>query len=186
MPDPESSSLSLAGSLLSAHPNLLDPTFKKTVLFLSDHDAMEGSFGFVLNRPSGRSVGDLLPDQTLGRLADVPVLVGGPVAMDQLIFASFQWDGKARRVQCRHHLLLDAAQAAMDTEHTLIRAFIGYAGWTKGQLDAELAQKAWLVGKPTREVLRLSRCMTLWRETVSAFGPWFQLVAEAPEKPSLN
>lgn len=59
----EPSSLSLAGSLLIAHPALLDPNFKKTVLFLSKHDAEEGAFGLVLNRPAERSVRDLLPDR---------------------------------------------------------------------------------------------------------------------------
>src|SRR6266581_878656 len=72
-----SSSLSLAGSLLIAHPTLLDPNFRKSVLFLSTNDAQEGSFALTLNRPAGRTVGDLLPDKTLGNLAQIPVFVGG-------------------------------------------------------------------------------------------------------------
>ena len=181
-----SSSLSLAGSLLIAHPSLLDPNFCKTVLFLSTNDAEEGSFGVVLNRPSGRTVADVLPDEELGPLGKIPVLIGGPVASDQLIFASFRWQPVGKKMECKHHLVLEEARAALNEDRTVVRAFIGYAGWSKGQLEAELAQHAWLVQKPDREILRISRTATIWRETLSTFGPWYQLVAEAPDDPSRN
>ena len=134
-----SSSLSLAGSLLIAHPTLLDPNFCKTVLFLSTNDAEEGSFGLVLNRPAGRTVGDVLPGQDLGKLGDIPVLIGGPVDTEQLIFASFRWQTGGGKIECQHHLPLDEAHAALASRNVIVRAFIGYAGWTKGQLEAELA-----------------------------------------------
>ena len=181
-----SSSLSLAGSLLIAHPSLLDPNFCKTVLFLSTNDPEEGSFGVVLNRPSGRTVADVLPDQDLGKLGEIPVLIGGPVAVDQLIFAAFRWDADGGKMECQHHLLLDEAQTALAARKTIVRAFIGYSGWSKGQLEAELAQHAWLVSKPEREILRVGRSAMIWRETISPFGPWFRLIAEAPEDPSRN
>ena len=176
-----SSSLSLAGSLLIAHPNLLDPNFRRSVLFLSTNDAQEGSFGLTLNRPAGRTVAELLPDKPLGSLGQVPVFVGGPVSTDQLIFASFKWHEQNERMECRHHLLIDAAQKAVHDERMIVRAFIGYAGWSKGQLEGELAQRAWLVQKPEPDLFELEKCPLLWREITSSFGPWFQLVAEAPE-----
>ena len=186
MRDFEPSTASLAGSLLIAHPGMLDPNFHRAVLFLSGHDASDGSFGVILNRPSGNSVGDVLPNKPLGALARVPVLLGGPVQPDQLLFAAFRWHEETARMECRHHLLIPDAQAALAEEHTEVRAFIGYAGWGKGQLESELAQKSWLVGKPARDILALDRVPELWRTVTSSFGPWFQLVAEAPEDPSKN
>ena len=182
----EPSSLSLAGSLLVAHPALLDPNFKKTVLFLSKHDAEEGAFGLVLNRPAERSVRDLLPNKPLGELAHVPVFLGGPVQQDQLIFASFRWHAETERMECQHHLLIPEAQSVMEEPGTTVRAFIGYAGWTKGQLEGELAQKAWLLSRPNPELLQIEKCPTLWRDVTSSFGPWFRLVAEAPDDPATN
>ena len=182
----ESSSLSLAGSLLIAHPALLDPNFRKTVLFLSKHDAEEGSFGLVVNRPAGRLVGDVLPNKPLGELARVPVLLGGPVQQDQLIFASFRWHAETERMECQHHLLIPEAQEVAEDPETTVRAFIGYAGWTKGQLEGELSQKAWLIGRPNPEVLEIDKSPTLWRDVMSNFGPWFRLVAEAPDDPTIN
>ena len=181
-----SSPLSLAGSLLIAHPSLLDPNFCKTVLLLSASDPDDGSFGVVLNRPSGRTVADVLPGKKLGKLGHAPVLVGGPVSSDQLMFASFLWHPADGRMTCRYHLEMDEAQVALSEEYTVVRAFIGYSGWSKGQLEAELAQHAWLVGQPDREILGIGRTASLWRDTISPFGPWFQLVAEAPEDISRN
>ena len=186
MPEFSSSSISLTGSLLIAHPALRDPNFCRTVLFLSTNDAQEGSFGLTLNRPSGRTVADLLPGRDLGALAGVPVFLGGPVSTDQLIFASFQWHPQTQRMECRHHLVIDEAEQALAEETATVRAFVGYAGWSKGQLEGELAQRSWLVQKPEREMLELERCPRLWREITSTFGPWFQLVAEAPDEPSRN
>ena len=57
--DDEPSSRSLAGSLLVAHPNMLDPNFRRTVLFISEHDPNEGALGVIINRPLDRQVADL-------------------------------------------------------------------------------------------------------------------------------
>lgn len=181
-----SSSLTLAGSLLIAHPSLLDPNFRRSVLFLSTNDEEDGSFGLTLNRPSGRTVAELLPGKNLGALALVPVFLGGPVSTDQLIFASFKWHPESNRMECRHHLLIPEAEQIVEEESTVVRAFVGYAGWSKGQLEGELAQRAWLVQKPQSDVLDYEKCPTLWRELTSSFGPWFRLVAESPEEPSRN
>ena len=182
----ESSSLSLAGSLLIAHPGLLDPNFRKSVLYLSANDANEGSLGLILNRPAGRTVGDVLTNKSLGALDEVPVLLGGPVQPDQLTFASFRWHEKESRMECHHHLMIPEAQELIGEKKTIVRAFIGYAGWGKGQLEGELAQKAWLVKKPWKDVLEAEKSGSLWRDVTSEFGPWFRLVAEAPEDPSAN
>ena len=181
-----SSSLSLAGSLLIAHPGLLDPNFRRAVLLISTNDAEEGSFGLTLNRPSGRLVREILPGKEIGALGRVPVFLGGPVGTDQLVFASFQWHEETERLECRHHLVMEEAVEVMEDESVVVRAFVGYAGWSKGQLEGELAQRAWLVQKAPREVLDLERCPSLWREMTSSFGPWFRLLAEAPDEPSRN
>jgi putative transcriptional regulator len=181
-----SSSLSLAGSLLIAHPTLPDPNFSKSVVFLSEHDAQQGSFGFILNRPAGRVVSELLPDKLLGPLAQVPVFVGGPVGTDQLIFASFKWHDVTGVMECRHHLVIDEANDAAEDTTLIVRGFVGYAGWSKGQLEDEIELEEWRVQKPDPTVFDLERCPALWRDITSGFGPWFRLAAEAPDDLSLN
>lgn len=180
-PVQEPISTSLAGSLLIAHPGLLDPNFRRTVLMITDHNK-EGSLGLVLNRPTGRTLGEMLPNKPIGALAQLPVLLGGPVQSNQLIFASFRWLPDTDRMECRHHLLIPEAQEALEQEFTEVRAFIGYAGWTGGQIEAELAEKSWLVGRPGRDLLTPEKQDVLWKEVTSSFGPWFRLVADAPEE----
>jgi putative transcriptional regulator len=63
---------------------------------------------------------------------------------------------------------------------------VGYAGWSKGQLEGELAQRTWLVRPAGRDILDVERCPTLWRDITSSFGPWFQLLAEAPDDSGQN
>jgi putative transcriptional regulator len=178
------SSLGLSGSLLIAHPNLADPNFRRSVLIISASDPHEGSFGLIVNRMTEKTVGDLLPEHELGMLGDLPVFIGGPVSRDQLTFASFQWVGDALRV--RTHLLLEEARELVAEGGGVVRAFLGYAGWSKGQLEAELEQKAWLVQKPDQEILDVERCMDLWPAIMRDQGPWFRLLAAAPDDPSLN
>jgi len=180
------SSLGLTGSLLIAHPNLLDPNFRRTVLFLSSNDSEEGSLGFVLNRPTEKTVADFLPDKQIGLLGKVPVFIGGPVGRDQLTFASFEWRIEDQVVACRPHLVLDEAREIASGNISAVRAFVGYAGWSKGQLEAELSQKAWVVQRPDREILDVENCKGIWPSIMRNFGPWFRLLASAPDDPSLN
>src|SRR5947209_10147299 len=101
--DDESSSGSLAGSLLVAHPNMLDPNFRRTVLFISAHDPKEGALGVIINRPLDRQVADLVTETPPAGLADVPVFLGGPVGKNQLMFAAFEWQ-KGEGLKLNHNL----------------------------------------------------------------------------------
>jgi len=182
----QSSSLGLEGALLIAHPNLLDPNFRRTVLYLVSHNAEDGALGVVLNRASGKTVADVLPVQGLGPLAHIPVFFGGPVNTDRLSFATFHWARESQKVECRINVELEEAkELALDSE-VVVRAFVGYAGWSGGQLEGELDQKAWVVQQPDREVLDPESCKQMWFTTMRTYGPWFRLLAEAPDDPSLN
>ncbi len=176
----------LSGSLLIAHPKLLDPNFRRTVLFLSASSEEEGSLGFILNRPAEKTVSEFLPDSPLGVLGAVPVFLGGPVGTDQLTFACFQWKAEEQTIECKPHLVLDEAREALASGAGSVRAFIGYSGWGKGQLESELAQKAWVVQKPDRDILDPEKCLEIWPAIMRNFGPWFRLLAAAPDDPSLN
>src|SRR3989442_5056476 len=79
---------SLAGSLLVAHPNMLDPNFRRAVLFISAHDPDDGAIGVIINRPLDKSVADLVTETPPQNLADVPVFFGGPVRNNQVMLAA--------------------------------------------------------------------------------------------------
>src|SRR5947209_5470552 len=94
---------SLAGSLLVAHPNMLDPNFRRAVLFISDHDPDDGAMGVIINRPLDKQVSELVSEMPPPALADVPVFLGGPVGKNQLMFASFEWH-KGQGLKLKHEV----------------------------------------------------------------------------------
>ncbi len=183
--DDESSSRSLAGSLLVAHPNMLDPNFRRSVLFISEHDPNEGALGVIINRPLDRQVADLVTDTPPAGLADVPVFLGGPVGKNQLMFAAFEWK-KGDGVKLSHNVVLEQLSAPGAKSLVTICAFVGYAGWGAGQLESEVKQKAWLLQKANRSLLKLDRLPNLWFDIMRSLGPWYKMLAAAPDDPSLN
>jgi len=182
--DEKPSSRSLAGSLLVAHPNMLDPNFRRTVLFISEHDPNEGALGVIINRPLDRQVADLVTDTPPAGLADVPVFLGGPVGKNQLMFAAFEWKKGDGFKLSQDAVLEHAGTAAVDKN--LICAFVGYAGWGAGQLETEVKQKAWLLQKANPSLLKLDRLPNLWFDIMRSLGPWYKMLAAAPDDPSLN
>src|SRR5580765_3773359 len=146
----------LAGSFLVAHPSMLDPNFRRAVLFISAHDPEDGAIGVIINRPLDKSVGDLVSETPPQNLVDVPVFFGGPVGNNQLMLAAFEWH-KGEGLKLNQHSL-NADEAPDSPEGTpTVRAFLGYAGWSAGQLEAEMKQKAWIVQKPSRAALKSER-----------------------------
>jgi putative transcriptional regulator len=182
----EASSRSLAGSLLVAHPNMLDPNFRRTVLFISEHDPGEGALGVIINRPLDRQVADLVTETPPAGLAEVPVFLGGPVGKNQLMFAAFEWHHSGG-LKLNHNVDLKETSDELDqTKIITVCAFVGYAGWGAGQLETEMKQKAWLLQKANPSVLKLDRLPNLWFEIMRGLGPWYKMLAAAPDDPSLN
>ena len=176
----------MEGALLIAHPNLLDPHFRRTVLYLVTHEATEGAMGLVLNRAMNKTVAEMLTEPGLGPLGRIPVFFGGPVSRDRLTFAAFHWVRETQTLACRINVEMDEAKALALDSDVVVRAFVGYAGWSAGQLEKELEQKAWVVQKPDREVLDPESCKQMWFTIMNNYGPWFRLLAAAPDDPSLN
>jgi putative transcriptional regulator len=176
---------SLAGSLLVAHPNMLDPNFRRAVLYISLHDPEDGALGVILNRPLDKQVGDLVNEEPPAGLANVPVFLGGPVGRNQLMFAAFQWE-KGEGLKLNHSVNLEQASELLSDDPSSVRAFVGYAGWGAGQLEAEMKQNAWLVQKATRSTLKADRLPKLWFDIMRGLGPWYKMLAAAPDDPSLN
>ena len=176
----------LTGSVLAAHPGLLDPNFRRTILFLSHHSAEDGAIGLVLNRPLHRKFGEVSARGQCQEFKHVDLYYGGPVATDHVTLASLQWRNNPSAVAFQSFM------GNIDDVHiepqwrSGLRAFIGYAGWSRGQLEGEIAQKAWLVLPPAREIVEMEDPEAEWRRIMHTSGPLLKLLAEAPDSPELN
>jgi putative transcriptional regulator len=176
----------LTGSLLVAHPNLLDPNFRRTILFLSHHSAEDGAIGLVLNRPLRKTFGEAAQKKGPDQLEEVGLYYGGPVGLDHVTIASLQWRTNPAAVAFQS-FMGNVENIQINAEWKAgLRAFVGYAGWSRGQLEGEIAQKAWIVLSPTRELIEMPDPENAWREIMRHSGPHLRLLAEAPDDPELN
>ena len=173
----------LVGTLLLAHPALKDPNFRRCVVLMSAHSE-EGAMGVVLNRPLGKRLGELSGDFALGPLATVPIFTGGPVQTDQLVLAAWQ----ARDDGFRLHFGIEPEKARelATEEGTHLRAFLGYSGWSAGQLENEMKHKTWVVADVPDDLLTQAQDDALWRTVLSREGAEWKLLAGEPEHPEEN
>ena len=180
-----STTKSLAGQLLLASPGLRDPNFRRTVILLSSHGP-DGAMGVVLNRPLGRQLGELNADFAMGPLAGVPLYSGGPVETKQLILAAWRWIDADDAFQL--HFALEPAKAAemIGTPGLKLRAFLGYSGWGKGQLDKEMRLDTWFTAAVDAYNLDSAEGTGLWRLILGSLDPELKLLADEPEDPTVN
>lgn len=142
----------LTNQFLIAMPGMADPNFAQTVTLVCEHNA-QGALGIVINRQLPMTLGDVFAqlglDAAQSKVADSPVLQGGPVQTDRgfvLHTPGPPWDSTLA-VSDRLHLstsrdILEALARGEGPAAAVIA--LGYAGWDAGQLEAEVAQNAWL------------------------------------------
>jgi len=147
---------SLAQQLLCAVPQLRDPNFVRSVVLIIDH-TRKGAFGIVLNNSLGTSIAEMagaIGLQWLGPV-DRKVRLGGPVEPSRgfILHDRPSWDPLAEALTPELFLTtsLDAVKAGEQETPPLgggdsqALAFLGYAGWGAGQLEAEMAAGSWMV-----------------------------------------
>lgn len=175
----------LAGSLLLAHPSMRDPNFRRTVVLLSAHDE-KGAMGVVMNRPLGKRLGQLNAEFALSPLADVPLFQGGPVQTEQLLLCAWKFHADQSGFQLQFGIDPEKAGELLAEEGTHVRAFLGYAGWTGGQLENELEQNAWVVTPLVPEMMSEAPDDNLWRQILTGLDSNWKLLVDEPDDPSLN
>ncbi len=174
---------SLAGSLLLAHPRLRDPNFRRAVVLMSAHDA-NGAMGVVLNRPLGRRLGELNGEFALGALAGVPLFTGGPVQTEQLLLVA--WQPQSEGFRLHFGIEPERASQLVVEDGVQIRAFLGYSGWSGGQLEGELAQNTWIISDVPADLLTCAPSGEMWRSVLGGLGEEWRLFADEPEDASGN
>jgi putative transcriptional regulator len=182
---------SLLGSLLVATPALRDPSFERTVVLLVAHEP-GGAMGVVLNRATEVPVAEVLGGW--GGLAHDPAVLfeGGPVQPDSAICVARARPGvrKLSGFQSFYGTLgtvdlgrePDVVRAGVDT----IRVFAGYAGWSPGQLEDEIAGGSWFTFEALPGDPFMPRPDDLWSLVLRRQGGLLAAVAQYPPDPTLN
>ena len=158
---------SLVGHLLVATPNLRDPNFERTVVLLVAHEE-GGALGVVLNRATEVPVAEVLGEW--GGVASEPGVVfeGGPVQPEAAIClarvksGAREMRGFSRVEGTLGTVDLTTDPEAMRDELIEVRVFAGYAGWSPGQLEEEIAAGSWLTFKALPSDAFTERPDDLW------------------------
>lgn len=173
----------LAGSLLLAHPAMRDPNFRHSVVLMSAHNA-EGAMGVVLNRPLGRKLGDVNGEFAFGALGSVPLFSGGPVQTEQLLLAA--WQTRDDGFRLHFGIEPERAMLLLGEDGAQVRGFLGYSGWSAGQLENEMKHNTWVVADVPGDLLTQPANEVLWRTVLGREGAEWRLLAEEPENPDAN
>lgn len=153
---------------LIARPGLPDPNFRETVVLVTQGERSQTT-GVILNRPTSRSLAELIPGERFKPFLD-PIFLGGPVEL-QGLFAVFRADkapGQALALLPGLYLAIHAGTVdeLLGSPPAKIRFFVGYSGWAPGQLRAEMDRGDWLAVDADADTVFLKDTSGLWRDMV--------------------
>jgi putative transcriptional regulator len=180
----------LKGKLLVASPMMREPTFARTVISVLEHND-DGALGVVINRPGDASLLDVVPP--VAELASQPAVLfaGGPVEPQAAIaLGVVTIDAPSQGWRPVVHPVvtvdLDVDPDVLAAALRELRVFAGYAGWSAGQLEAEIAQGAWYVVESLPLDAFDAEPGRLW-SAVLRRQPWpLSAVATCPVDPTMN
>ena len=177
------------GQVLLAEPFMLDPNFKRAAVLLCEHGD-EGSVGFILNKPLDMQIDSLV--QSFPEF-DSQVLYGGPVQRDTIHYLhtvgdllegsravgnGIYWGGDIEKLK-----FLVTSQFIEPKD---IRFFVGYSGWSEGQLDDEMSLGSWVVADMHANYLFNMEAGEVWENAMYNKGDAYTVIANMPEFLSWN
>lgn len=178
------------GDLLISEPFLNDPNFERTVVLICQHNE-EGTFGLVLNKITDLTLQDVMEEEvTFSGLLNL----GGPVEQNTLHFVHKAGDQINGSVRLGEDLYWsgDFEQVKMLMDEGLIdekdiQFYLGYSGWSEGQLREELDAQSWFVkrGSSAQEIFEMD-IDELWKSILKAMGGKYKVFSNYPVDPRLN
>jgi len=173
----------LTKQLLIAMPSLQDPSFQRSVTLICEHNK-HGAMGIIINQPTSMHVEELI--QQIGHSSTVenktspsannnPVYAGGPVQMDRgfiLHDSDQQWESTHMvdndlKLTTSEDILLDIGRGK-GPENCIVA--LGYAGWSAGQLEQELAENVWLTVPYEASILFNTPIEKRWQMAAKKLG----------------
>ena len=177
------------GKILISEPFLPDSFFNRSIVYLTEHNA-KGSVGFILNKKLEIKLcdavtgfegweeylnmgGPVSPD-TLHYLHNLGHIVPGSIKVESNIY----WGGD-----------IDSIRNLIKTgtvESGQIRFFLGYSGWSAGQLERELKENSWVTAKVAPEAIMQSRGSDSWKLVLRSLKKKYRIWADFPDSPDMN
>jgi len=170
--------MDLTNQFLIAMPSLNDPNFSRTVTLMCVHTE-DGAMGLVINRPTDLRLGEVLEQMDLHSddpgINSSPVLQGGPVQCERgfvLHRPAGEWEatllvGAELGIAASRDILAAVAAGRGPADAVVL---LGYAGWSAGQLEREVAENAWLSGPVDNAVIFETPFDLRWERAARLLG----------------
>jgi putative transcriptional regulator len=165
---------SLTGRLLVALPNMKDPRFSESVIYIAKHDR-EGAFGLVINRvltsaPIEEVLAGFGVDEKGGK-GEIAIHYGGPVSprqgfvlhSDDIVRENSTRVNNGMAITSDPTIIRDISLGKGPRQFLLI---VGYAGWAPGQLEGELQAKAWFSNPADKEIIFSKQPEKKWQRAM--------------------
>lgn len=168
---------------------MLDDNFRRTVIVIAEHDD-DGSIGFILNRPVEMDVNALISafPEFNSRLG-----FGGPVGQDSIHYVHNLGEELAESMYITEGLWWggDFEQLVSMVELGKVNPsdilfFIGYSGWTVGQLDEEIKTGSWIVSEISSQKILQDDSDEMWKEVLKPINNNFSIISEIPDADNHN
>lgn len=177
------------GKLLISEPFLRDSTFGRSVILLVDH-TKEGSMGLVMNKKLPFNLNYAIKE--FKNIKDIPLYTGGPLSSDILFFIHTLSHIPEALPICKNLYLngdFEMIKAYILQGNPIdghIRFFLGYSGWENDQLNREIEENTWIIGKGKAPELLDRNIENMWKNSLSRLGTKYETWSRFPQIPSLN
>ena len=177
------------GKILISEPFLPDTFFNRSIVYLTDHTP-QGSVGFILNKKLDLQVGAAIEgfegwNENLS--------MGGPVAPDTLHYLHNLGDLIPNSVLVEGSIYwggdIDTIKELIKTgeiNQSQIRFFLGYSGWSAGQLERELKENSWVIAKVNSNIVLNNKNDDIWKRVLRSFKNKYRMWADFPDSPEMN
>jgi putative transcriptional regulator len=163
------------GKFLVASREIKDPRFSETVILLVEH-GFHGAVGLIINRPTEVKLSTIWPDIAGLKNHNETFSIGGPVGVNRMMLLI----QSGRRPADAHEVFNDVyASTSVTTLRQLtdapvkgerFKAYVGYSGWTAGQLDREISRGDWhIVDADVRTIFEKDPS-EVWQELIRRFS----------------
>ena len=177
------------GKILISEPFLPDTFFNRSIVYLTDHTP-QGSVGFILNKKL---------DLTLSSAIEgfegwnENINMGGPVAPDTLHYLHSLGELIPESILIEDNIWwggdIDTIRELISTgkiNPSQIRFFLGYSGWSAGQLERELKEDSWIIARVKADIVMNNRGDNTWKRVLRGFKNKYRIWADFPDSPDMN
>ena len=177
------------GCLIVAQPFFIDSYFNRYVILICEHNK-NGSLGFQVNKPLKNNLNDFLKNIKTKK----EVYLGGPVNNNNLYFIHYYNNLEKESVKLNNDIyfgnnlkqlskLISLNKINLDT----YKFFLGYSGWSSGQLEKEINDNSWIViPNFNSSIIFSSNYENIWKNVLKESGSTNKMFSNYPIDPRLN